>query len=285
MTPLGRSISVGQVSRFYEVKSQKGVAMSNYKLAFFDIDGTLADNEMPHNLGILARIPASARAALLALKQNGIEPVIATGRSKAMIEEVVRQLGLDSIVSSNGQVVTYKGRDIYEKGLSQGTAAKILSYLEESNRDFLFETKSAIYRFEGAHQIADPTMPITFLKKGAPLPENILQFTCPVKPDEQFKLDLEGIVAVKVGPSMVNIHLQETSKATGIHQMLQKIGVTSDETICFGDEENDSEMFEAVGTSVAMGNAADFLKAKADYVTETVGNDGIWRACQHFGLY
>ena len=44
------------------------------------------------------------------------------------------------------------------------------------------------------------------------------------------------------------------------------------------------EMFQAVDTAVAMGNAKDGLKALADYVTTDILEDGIYNAFYHFGL-
>jgi hydroxymethylpyrimidine pyrophosphatase-like HAD family hydrolase len=38
-------------------------------------------------------------------------------------------------------------------------------------------------------------------------------------------------------------------------------------------------MLEAVGTGVAMGNAKDEVKAKADFVCQSVENDGIYHYC------
>ena len=43
-------------------------------------------------------------------------------------------------------------------------------------------------------------------------------------------------------------------------------------------------MFSAVGTSVAMGNAQETVKAAATYVTTAVDDDGIYNAAKHFGL-
>ena len=42
-------------------------------------------------------------------------------------------------------------------------------------------------------------------------------------------------------------------------------------------------MFCDEWTSIAMGNAIDALKAKATYVTADAADDGIYKACQHFG--
>ncbi len=54
--------------------------------------------------------------------------------------------------------------------------------------------------------------------------------------------------------------------------------------IAFGDGENDMEMLSAAGIGVAMGNALPCVKEIADYVTETVEQDGILRALQNFRL-
>ena len=42
-------------------------------------------------------------------------------------------------------------------------------------------------------------------------------------------------------------------------------------------------MFDPCWTSIAMGNGKDELKKKATYVTDTNVNDGIEKACRHFG--
>ena len=43
-------------------------------------------------------------------------------------------------------------------------------------------------------------------------------------------------------------------------------------------------MLEMAGTAIAMGNGAELAKAVADYVTDTVDNDGIYNAMEHYKL-
>ena len=50
-----------------------------------------------------------------------------------------------------------------------------------------------------------------------------------------------------------------------------------------GDHRNDLSMFTGEWTGIAMGNAVEELKAKADYVTSDIEDDGIWNACVRFG--
>ena len=47
----------------------------------------------------------------------------------------------------------------------------------------------------------------------------------------------------------------------------------------FGDGRNDIEMLEAVGTGVAMGNAIDEVKARADVICKSVEEDGVYHYC------
>ena len=73
-------------------------------------------------------------------------------------------------------------------------------------------------------------------------------------------------------------------KDNAVHELLRRYGVTTDEAMAFGDSENDVTMLRAVGTGVAMGNAADDVKAAANYVTDDAMQDGIATALRHFEL-
>lgn len=77
---------------------------------------------------------------------------------------------------------------------------------------------------------------------------------------------------------------EEGGKGTGIVATFERYGIAPEEAIAFGDGENDLTMFDECGCSVAMGNAWDLVRERADYVTDDMDNDGIWNACKHFGL-
>ena len=54
------------------------------------------------------------------------------------------------------------------------------------------------------------------------------------------------------------------------------------DVVVFGDDYNDLVMFDKDWMSIAMGNACDALKAKADFVTKKNVEDGIYYACEKF---
>ena len=66
--------------------------------------------------------------------------------------------------------------------------------------------------------------------------------------------------------------------------LLEKLGVHRADTVAFGDSTNDLPMFALAGTAIAMGNGVPELKEKAHYITDTVLQDGIWKALTRLGL-
>jgi hydroxymethylpyrimidine pyrophosphatase-like HAD family hydrolase len=80
--------------------------------------------------------------------------------------------------------------------------------------------------------------------------------------------------------------LEETkvSKSTAIKQVLDYLNICKSEAIAFGDGGNDNDMLEYVGLGIAMGNGAEQLKQKADFVTKKASEGGIACALKKFGV-
>ena len=57
-------------------------------------------------------------------------------------------------------------------------------------------------------------------------------------------------------------------------------GFAPEAIVAIGDNQNDISMFEAVGLSIAMGNAADTVKAAATRVTGDNVSDGVAQAIE-----
>lgn len=78
---------------------------------------------------------------------------------------------------------------------------------------------------------------------------------------------------------------KSVSKAEGMKQLCSYFGVPLSCTVAFGDSMNDYEMIQMAKIGIAMGNSVEKLKEEADYVTSSIGEDGIWSACEYFGLF
>src|SRR5690625_7964516 len=78
-------------------------------IVFFDIDGTLVDEEK--------YMLASTKQAIRGLQRNGVHVAIATGRPPFMFQEIREELNIDTYISFNGQQVVCNGEVVYENPL------------------------------------------------------------------------------------------------------------------------------------------------------------------------
>ena len=95
----------------------------------------------------------------------------------------------------------------------------------------------------------------------------MIQCTVPAFGDESGELMVPGI-----------------HKAVAIETLLDHLGLSKEGTLAIGDGLNDIEMFDFCETGIAMGNAKEDLKKIADYVTDSVSDDGLFKAFKAFGL-
>ena len=67
--------------------------------------------------------------------------------------------------------------------------------------------------------------------------------------------------------------------------ILQQVHGKKEDVVVFGDDFNDMVMFDPIWTSIAMGNACDELKDKADIVAASNVDDGIYKLCEEQGWF
>lgn len=80
----------------------------------------------------------------------------------------------------------------------------------------------------------------------------------------------------------VDIISKGSGKVLGIKKYIKMMNILKEETMAFGDGENDLEMLEFVEYGVALGNGVDELKKIANYVTDDIDDDGVYNAIQHY---
>ena len=67
----------------------------------------------------------------------------------------------------------------------------------------------------------------------------------------------------------------DSNKGIAVKKMLEILNIKKEEAIAIGDDNNDLSMFEQVGYKVAMGNAINIVKEKADEITLSNDEDGV----------
>ena len=86
------------------------------------------------------------------------------------------------------------------------------------------------------------------------------------------------------GSNYVEIFAKNTSKGTALKALASRLGISKEEIACIGDSANDLPMFEAAGLKMAMGNAVQELKQKADVVAYSNRIDGAAKAIEKYIL-
>lgn len=257
------------------------------KIIFFDVDNTLYLTEEK-------RIPESAYRALAQLKQRGIITAIATGRTISTMPPLMRQLiednQIDMVVAINGQYVQYKGEVLTAFPLDKETVIDFASQLREKEIAHGFVADNGVSIGLNNPYLTDAcaSVDIDFVED-ATHPETrpvyqMLAFYPPEK-DEEFQFMLpESLKTVRWHELGVDILSQEGSKSRGIQAALDKLGLSMQDVMAFGDGLNDMEMIANAGFGVVMSNGVPALKEIADYVCSTAAEDGIYRALVDLGV-
>ena len=253
------------------------------KAAFFDIDGTLLAH--PEKT-----IPESSLRSLRKLREKGILVIASTGRH---ISEM-RRLPLDGIVfdymvTLNGQLVLDRtGKTIISHPLPEEAKPKIRYYFENRIYPLMIVEEDRIYinfnnlDVEVCHKAISTPLPDVGRYTGS----DVYQLISYGKREDMLALEksIPGVKAVWWNSYGIDLIPVKGGKEKGISALLERLGISKDETISFGDGENDIGMLGCTGIGVAMGNASSAAKAAAGYVTKDIRDDGIEHALTHFGI-
>ncbi|MBP2000319.1 Cof subfamily protein (haloacid dehalogenase superfamily) [Paenibacillus shirakamiensis] len=253
-------------------------------MVFFDIDGTLLDYDK--------NIPASTKEAVQLLKHQGHDVAIATGRAPFQTEDIRRELGIDSYVSSNGQYVVFRGEVVYKNVISPELLESFTRFAESYNHPLLYvgeeqlkvntQDHADVNACYASHLLGIPEFDPSFYK-GKDILQCIL-FCTAEEEGPYFNTFGHQLKMVRWDPVASDVLPTTTSKAAGIQKLIQHAGYTPERVAAFGDHLNDREMLAYVGQSVAMGNALDEIKQIAKYTTTDVDQDGIYNGLKHLGL-
>lgn len=257
------------------------------KLIATDIDGTILIPE--------GNFTESVKKCIKNLKEKGIKVVLVTGRMNAAAELIAKDLELDTpVISYQGGLVKFDGETLYERYLTESQTDKILDWANEEkihinlyNNDILYSEKKCpeIERYCNNLHTKYEVKPFCEIKKNKINKLLAIDYNNPQKIDRLEK-ELPNIFPelyiVKSTPYFLEFSNKEASKYCAVKFLQKYWNIEEAETLTIGDQNNDIALLKAGGIRVAMGNATEELKSIANYVTDTVYNNGFVKAVERF---
>lgn len=262
------------------------------KMVATDIDGTIVD----WNLGDFT--PA-VKQCIKELKASGVKVVLVTGRMHCATNHIVRELELDTPVISyqGGLIKDIDGTTLYRQNLPTKYATEVVDWAKNNNihinlyiDDKLYVEKDNdfVKRYTDGKFVPYTVCPFETLKI-----ENVNKILAIDYNDaekvtkwvEELQQKFPELYIVKSTPFFCEIGSPQAKKSLGVEFLAKKWQIKKEEILTIGDQNNDIELLKAGGIKIAMGNGTPELKECADFITDTVQNDGFVKAIETFVKY
>lgn len=262
-----------------------------YKLVVLDMDGTLLNSNR--------QISEENKKAISKLQNSGIKIAIATGRIFTSARFYTRLLGIKTpIIACNGAIVRDddSNKTLDMKPIAKEDLLKVIQIFEKYEVYFHIYDEENIYvektRFNSRIYSNWNEDQSKKNKVHVEKIENTLDYFCSnninglkitAVDDDNKKMDfireelkeINGITVDKSWHNNLEVMNKAVSKGNGIKMLSNIYNVKSEDIIAFGDNFNDLSMKDSVYTFVAMGNAEEYVKGQADYVTDSNDNNGV----------
>ena len=256
--------------------------LNDIKLVLADLDGTLL-----HEDKSLDRDIKEVRTALL---DKGIEFSFASGRNMHIMQDMVKELAISLPYITNNGANMFVGKDcVYEcsilslelKQTIHILLAKGIPFIAYSNfvvyphgshpglTTFLQRLigKSEIKELEDMNEVYGQSIfKIVLIHENESLMREIMQ---------EINTTCSATHCVRSEGDVYTVTHQSASKGNAVHRLLEQTGIHPSQVIVFGDNYNDTSMFDVVAHSVVMGNAKKEIQNKAEFVTKSNDEDGV----------
>ena len=254
--------------------------LAQVKLVVTDMDGTLLNDQ--------GKVSKEFYSVFKKLKSHNIHFAAASGRQYYSIANKLSPIVDDiTIIAENGGIARRGQKELLVTQMDKERVFELItllrtvkdsyivlcgkksSYIETTNETFINLFNEYYARYQ---QVDDLTAveDDEFVKIAVYHFESSEEFIYPsVK-------HLEDELQVKVsGPNWVDLSHPDAHKGHALQLLQEKLGYTPEQTMVFGDYNNDLEMLGLATYSYAMENAHPDVKKVANYSTKSNENNGV----------
>ncbi|MBQ6654872.1 MAG: HAD family phosphatase [Erysipelotrichaceae bacterium] len=262
-----------------------------YRVLACDLDGTLLRDDKT--------ISEETKEALRKITEKGVIFLPSTGRTHRELPTILRDLPFlqYALCCNGGSVYDYrKDCYIYEDAIPHDLALEVLQFVktlpvyetvvvngarivkgDENDEicDYIRQVavKGLLFNFTGAHDVKaafaktemDAQKFLLYLAEGADRDQVMSQLS------EQFP----QLLVSSSGPKFIEVNIRGVDKGKALIRFCQLMNVPIEESMAFGDAENDISMLDAAGRAVVMENGTPETKKHADMICPSNNDDGV----------
>ena len=254
-----------------------------YKLLVTDVDGTLLDDQ--------SRLPELNKKAVRDCLKNGINVILATGKSINAVDSLIRMFGLKfPQITLNGGVILNSGNEIIKStvmdvdtylqliGAIEGYGATPIAALVDGR---------VVYRkyHPNMKHVLNSGVKLTRVDdlKNDYFTNNTVSVHVAIKEDHPCDRHLRDMFSdrlfiVRSGEYFFDFLNKNVNKGNALKEIMKMFKLKKEEVAVIGDSYNDLSMFEIAGLRIAVKNSYPDVLKKADIVTEENYNCGFAKA-------
>lgn len=253
--------------------------MKDKKIIFFDLDGTLLNND--------SKISEENKLEIKKIRNRNFLVSIATGRSLGMSINIINELSIDiPVVLANGNFIydpIKKQIEVLSKPLSKKVKKFYLKYVIKNKVSFAWFSKEKDYFYSCVEKVSKDDL----LELSATIDNlshfNIRQIKKKLFEEDVFHMSIQAKNNVDnvikyfnrlqnkklckitfASGSFIDADDINVNKFNGIKKIIQDLKINDiNKVYCFGDSNNDIEMIKNIPNSIAMGNANNNVKEAA----------------------
>ena len=247
-----------------------------YKLVAIDMDGTLLREDKT--------VSEKTKEAIKRAREKNVKVVLATGRPVDGVKRYLEELDLyhndEYVLTFNGAIVKEVGPDrIICRDTLKGSDLK---YLYEISKNVGVN----IHAFSNFGCVTPKMNKYTELEGRINGIEVCEADYNDIKEDEEIIkiMMIDEPEVLEEGIKKLPEEVYKKYTVEGVKSLAESLGIKREEVIAIGDAGNDLHMIEYAGLGVAMGNAFEEVKEKANFITKSNEEDGVAFVFEKFVL-